>query len=139
MMVISPLSAFNKAAADQTKPSYPAPFSIRLTWEERAPLDKMAGSEPWSRFIRKAVFGDAVSKRRKPAREPRVDETALAKTLGQLGASRLASNLNQIAKAAHLGTLPVTPELEGELQEACAEVKALREDLITALGLTPKD
>ena len=138
-MVTSPSPAFRAAAANAAKAKYPPPFSIRFTWEERAELDRLAGHEPWSRYIRKAVFADATSKRRKPARQPRVDEAALAKTLGQLGASRLAANLNQIAKAAHIGTLPVTPELEGELHEACVEVKALRNALIAALGLNPKD
>ena len=138
-MTSNATSAFRAAASTHKTPKYPPPFSIRFTWEERAELDRIAGREPWSRFIRKAVFGDSASKRRKLARQPRVDEAALAKALGQLGAARLSTNLNQIAKAANLGTLPVTPELSEELYEACADVKALRDDLIAALGLSPKD
>jgi hypothetical protein len=45
-----------------------------------------------------------------------------------------SSLLNQIAKAAHMGALPVTPELEEDLQEACQAVRSMRSDLMRALG-----
>jgi hypothetical protein len=59
--------------------------------------------------------------------------------LGVLGRSRLASNLNQLAKAVNTGSLPVTPETEADLKEACRQVSALREDLLRALGKSPGD
>ncbi|MEM8986540.1 MAG: plasmid mobilization relaxosome protein MobC [Pseudomonadota bacterium] len=67
-------------------------------------------------------------------RSPVADDAALARVLGALGQSRLASNLNQIAKAANQGVLTVTPDLIDELSDACADVRAMRQDLIAALG-----
>jgi hypothetical protein len=59
--------------------------------------------------------------------------------LGALGKSRLAGNLNQLAKAVNTGSLPATPETEAELKEACREISALRADLLRALGKLPGD
>jgi len=64
-----------------------------------------------------------------------LDRRALASALAALGASRLGSNLNQIAKAAHQGALPVTEELEADLRTACAQVAELRVQLLLALGM----
>lgn len=55
--------------------------------------------------------------------------------LAELGRSRLSSNLNQLAKAANMGTLPVHRDITGELQEACRSVQAMWDALLTALGL----
>lgn len=40
----------------------------------------------------------------------------LALLLSELGQSRLASNINQLAKAANMGTLDITPEIEREIE-----------------------
>ncbi|MCE8511054.1 hypothetical protein KBY28_21655, partial [Ruegeria pomeroyi] len=68
---------------------------------------------------------------------PVKDAEALGRVLGALGASRLSSNLNQLAKAVNTGSLPVTPETEADLVAACEEVRALRDDLLRALGKSP--
>ena len=57
------------------------------------------------------------------------------RVLAALGQSRIASNLNQLAKAVNIGVLPVTPETEADMSEACAAVSAMRADLMRALGL----
>ena len=49
----------------------------------------------------------------------------------------MANNLNQLAKAANMDNLAVTPATERELVEACAEINAMRRDLVAALGLKP--
>ena len=129
---------FNKASNrndGKQKPKYPPPFSIRLTWEERAYLERVCGSTPWSTYIRKVALGGAETRRTRKHRQPRADDAALSRALGALGKSRLGSNLNQIAKAANRGTLPITPELLEELNAACAEFRALRSAIIEALGL----
>ncbi|MCK5749459.1 MAG: plasmid mobilization relaxosome protein MobC [Oricola sp.] len=134
----STVPAFEKAAEDDKRPEkrkIPPPFSIRFTEEERARLDREAGNRPLSAHIRKKLFGENAAVRKPPARRPGVDDAALATALSALGRSRLASNLNQIAKAAHLGALPVTDELQAELEAACAEIAAMRRDLMAALGL----
>ena len=70
-------------------------------------------------------------------RAPIADHRALAQTLAQLGQSRLSSNLNQIAKAAHLGALDLSPGLEAELWAAREDVREMRTLLMTALGRAP--
>ncbi len=128
------------------KKAKPAPpFSIRFSEEERAYLNREAGSRPLAAYIRDKLFGDAKFSNRnfrrptKKSRQPSVDHRALAEALGGLGQSRLASNMNQIAKAANVGTLPVTQELEQDLHDACAAIYEMRQMLITALGIKSED
>lgn len=109
----------------------PSPVSVRLDENEKAELKSKANGMPLGTFIKACLFGG----RSKYARQNSVNREAVAQALGKLGQSRLASNLNQIAKAANLGTLPVTPDLTQDLNDACREVKALRRELVEALGL----
>src|SRR6056297_399783 len=99
---------FNKIAKGE-RPKYPPPFSLRLTFEERAKLDMLRGSMPLGRYIREQVLGDDVAPRKKRGRYPVKDHEALARVLGAFGSSRLSSNLNQLARASNTGSLPVTP------------------------------
>ena len=112
----------------------PPPFSIRFTFEERARLDEERGRRTLAAHIRERLFGKDAGFRRKPGNSQIKDAAALGRVLGALGASRLSSNLNQLAKAVHLGTLPVTPETEADLIEACREIQEIRLDLLRALG-----
>ena len=66
---------------------------------------------------------------------PVEDHQALGRVLAALGRSSLSSNLNQLARAVNTGTLPVHPETEAELMSACHEIKAIRAELVRALGL----
>jgi hypothetical protein len=130
---------FNKVANKSTSrdvddPNYPPPFSIRFTFEERARLDDERGRKTLAAHIRDRLFGQDAGLRRKPGNSPIKDLEALGRVLGALGASRLSSNLNQLAKAVHMGSLPVTPETEAELIEACREIQEIRVDLLRALG-----
>ena len=116
----------------------PTPFSLRLTFEERAALDQAAGDQPLGSYIRSKLFeGDeAPRKPRKRPRSPVKDVQKLGEVLGRLGNSKLANNLNQLAKAANTGSLPVTPDTEKALGEACAAVQDMRKKLMLALGYT---
>ncbi|MGY4748869.1 plasmid mobilization relaxosome protein MobC [Pannonibacter sp. Q-1] len=67
------------------------------------------------------------------------DRVALAKGLALLGRSRLANNLNQLAHAVNIGSLPMTPETEQELFTALRDVRELRRLFLLALGLKPED
>ncbi|MBR9826682.1 MAG: hypothetical protein GYB36_12925 [Alphaproteobacteria bacterium] len=109
-------------------------FCIRLTPSEKALLKERAGNLTVSEYVRRRTLGDEAKPRRK-SRRPSRDDKTLAKLLGTLGQSRLASNMNQIAKAANLGALPVTDELIAELTQACFDIRTMRRELITALGL----
>ncbi|SEP93299.1 hypothetical protein [Nitrosomonas ureae] len=120
------------------KRRYTPPFSLRLTIDERKRLDEMAGNQPLGSFIRNRLFNEHVEKRR-TIKKPASDSAMLALLLSELGQSRLASNINQLAKAANMGILDITPEIEREIEQACSEIQAMRALLITALGVVPRD
>lgn len=115
----------------------PAPFSIRLSPQERQTLLARAGGLPLGTYAKSVLLGTDVPRRR--TRAASADEALLARVLAALGASRLASNLNQIAKQANLGSLPVTQELEDDLRRACAEISEMRALMMTALGILKTD
>lgn len=130
--------ASSAAPALSAKRKRPAPFSLRLTAQERARLEREAGETPLATYIKLRLFNNLPpleTFRPSPGGRPATDTHLIAKLLAALGDSRLASNLNQLAKAANMGTLDSGPETEKELLEACAAVKAMRLDLVAALGL----
>ncbi len=123
---------------NKPKRRYTPPFSMRFTVEERKRLDEMAGGQPLGSYIRDRLLGEQVEKRRK-VKKPTVDSAMLAMVLSELAQSRLASNVNQLAKAANMGTLDITPEIEQEIEQACQEIQAMKALLIAALGIVPED
>lgn len=66
-----------------------------------------------------------------------MDHEALGRALGELGRSGLVQSLAKIAKAAEDGTLPGASTLEADIKRACADIAAMRNALIAALGLKP--
>ena len=123
---------------NKSKRRYTPPFSLRLTEQERKRLDEMAGNQPLGSYIRDRLLGEQTEKRRR-IKKSKPDAAMLAMVLSELGQSRLASNINQLAKAANMGTLDITPEIEQEIEQACREIQAMRALLITALGVMPVD
>ena len=123
---------------NKSKRRYTPPFSLRLTEQERKRLDEMAGNQPLGSYIRDRLLGEQAEKRRK-IKKPKPDTAMLAMVLSELGQSRLASNINQLAKAANMGTLDITPEIEQEIEQACREIQAMRALLIAALGVMPEN
>jgi hypothetical protein len=111
------------------------PFSLRLTETERAALERAAGYMPLGAYIRSRLF-EAMEEPRRRHRRPKVeDQQALARVLAELGRSRIASNLNQLAKAVNTGSLPVNPDTEAAIQVAKTGIELMRADLLRALGL----
>jgi len=110
-------------------------FSIRLTQAERQHLLDRAGSVPLGAYVRGLVLAPDARHERRRTRNPVKDAQALGRVLAALGQSRLSSNLNQLAKAVNIGVLPVTPETEQDITDACDAIKSVRADLIIALGL----
>lgn len=54
----------------------------------------------------------------------------------ELGKSRLAANVNQLARAVNAGTLRVSPQVEKDIETACRrEIQTMRALLMVALGL----
>lgn len=118
-----------------SKPDKPSPFCLRLSPQERQWLEQAAGGLPLGEYIRQCLFGDARLKRKTRVRIPIKDHRMLSQLLGELGRSRLPSNLNQLAKAVHTGTLVLSPDVEALLMESCADVRSMRASLMQALGL----
>jgi Bacterial mobilisation protein (MobC) len=117
------------------KESNKLPFSLRLTFEERAKLEREASGMSLGAYIRARLLDPDTIAPRKRGKVPVKDHQALAQLLGLLGQSRLANNVNQLAKAANSGSLPVTPDTEAALLTAVAEVSHMRQLLIQALDL----
>lgn len=122
------------AAANSKKKPREAPFSLRLSFDEKALLRDAANGVPLGAYIKAKLFDEPLEKVRRRNTNPVKDHEALGRVLGALGKSRLSQNLNQIARAANMGALPVSPELEDELRQACVDVEALRKELLRALG-----
>ena len=128
----SPRNNFNDIAATKAKKKREAPFSLRLSFEERAALQKLAKGKPLGGVIR-AILREAIASDKGVPTAPAVDTESLGRVLGQLGKSRLSQNMNQLAKATNMGALPVTPETENEIRQACADIAAMRAELMRAL------
>ncbi|WP_176473876.1 hypothetical protein [Actibacterium ureilyticum] len=122
---------FNAVAAASPK-KRDAPFSLRLSFEEKSTLTKMAAGEPLGAYIKAVLFDEARTGVPRKSNGS-ANGQAVGRALGDLGKSRLSQNLNQLAKAVNMGALPVTPETESEIQDACRAVKDMRDALIRAL------
>lgn len=115
-----------------------APFSLRLNEEERARLVAEAAGAPLGSYVKAKLFGETPPVRMRRSSLVVEDRASLAQALALLGRSRLSSNLNQLAHAAHIGALGVTPDVEDELRAALGDVRAIRALLLFALGLKPE-
>ncbi len=124
----------SRQSPSQNQSRKTTPFCIRLTDEERAYLEELAGSQPLGAFIRQTLLGQRMRKRR-TLRKPQIEQTQYASLLAALGQSHLSSNLNQLARHANVGTLDVSQDIEEQLQDACSAVLIMRETLLMALGL----
>jgi len=114
---------------------YPAPFCMRFTEDERKTLEQAAGDRPLAAYIRWLIFKDEIPLKRTRGKKPVKDQKELAKLLALFGQSRIANNINQLAKAANSGSLPVNVDVLKALNEANKSVHWIRQTLIKALGL----
>lgn len=112
---------------------YPPPYSLRLTFEERQRLERDAGNIPLSAYIRERLFNDPSPRRRYSKRHK--DHDIFLEILKELSDTRISSNLNQLAKASHMGKLVLAPETEEELKEACLALKDIRSEIMRNMGL----
>lgn len=83
----------------------PPPFSLRLTFEERAKIEHDAAGMSLGGYIRSRLLDPNWIAPRRRGKFPVKDHRALAQLLAMLGQSRLANNVNQLAKAANSGSL----------------------------------
>lgn len=120
---------------------YPPPFSMRFTKEERKSLELAAAGRPLAAYIRWLIFKEdmpEMPKKRTRGETASQDHKQLAQLLGALGKSRIASNINQLAKAANSGSLPVSKEIINALNESVAAIRWMRETLIKGMGIKPQ-
>jgi len=113
----------------------PAPFSLRLSEEERAKIESASGGMPVASYIKSVVLADDAPIYRKRKSMPEQDKRLLAEILARLGSNRSANNLNQIAKHLNQGTLIVDDQLAEDLNQAVVEVAWIRTTLMEALGI----
>lgn len=86
-------------------------------------------------YIRRRFSDERIPKRRTRGKHPVKYHVLLSYALGGLERSRLANNLNQLAKAANMENLVLTPETKTALLEACADIREMRDTLMRTLGL----
>ncbi|PCJ20512.1 MAG: hypothetical protein COA96_15745 [SAR86 cluster bacterium] len=119
---------------------YPPPFSMRFTKEERKSLELAAG-RPLAAYIRWLIFKEdmpEMPKKRTRGESANQDHKQLAKLLGALGKSRIANNINQLARAANSGSLPVSAEIINALNESVDAIRWMRNALIKGMGIKPQ-
>lgn len=139
-MTLSSKKQFKNAASKSKKPKLGAlkPFSVRFSDEERAFLDRKAGRKPLGTYIRDELLGDQQAKRKTTLPVPKIDYVMLARILGTLGRSELASNICLLATAAETGALFVDEETKAEIFAARSDIQEMRILLIKGLGLKPE-
>ncbi|MEM6932066.1 MAG: hypothetical protein AAF526_00620 [Pseudomonadota bacterium] len=140
-------AAFGAAAAGGVQPTRhendapntakPKPLyvSLRVTAEEKARLKKDAAGLSLSDYVRERLFGAETKPRRTRGKSAVEDHAALSKVLRALGQSELARDFEALSRAERDGTLVLDAESAQRLRAACADVAAMRRDLIKALGL----
>lgn len=79
-------------------------------------------------YMRTAILN---AKPPRASRRPPVVMADLSRLLGQVG--KIGSNLNQLAKLAHLGGWPQ----DEDLRQSVADIRWMRDTLLKALGFTP--
>lgn len=111
------------------------PFSLRLSADEHRTLKEAAGSQSMANFARARLFDGNSKPRKKRGLRPVKDREALGRVLGMLGASDASRNLRTLAEAAETGCLLVDANTLAQLSSACADISAMREDIMNALGV----
>jgi hypothetical protein len=111
----------------------PSPICLRLTPAEREQLVQDANGKPISAYIRSRLFAD--SQRSRSIRAPQRDQRLLSQILALIGQLEMAASMRDLADAAQLGTVDVSPEMEIRLHKTCEQISQIRTLLIQALGL----
>jgi len=142
-------TALSEQFADQNAPKKPkrrkrpAPVAIRVSDEERAALEKARGDQSMNAFLRSQLLAPETGvKLRQPRKSMVEDYELLARVLAALGRSGIPDALDRLvaAQEGRSGLLggSRSAKVDFALQQACADVAAMRRDLVTALGLKPR-
>lgn len=107
-----------------------SPFSLRLTYEERAKLQRAAADQTLGTYIRSQLFDE----RSLASRHEKIeDQKTYAQLLGIIGQSDLGKSLRELSNAAHSGSLVITPDTQVMLTAALQDVVAIKEMLLKEL------
>ena len=132
---VSSLVSDFEQKARQPKKRLP-PVSIRFTAAERKELERRAGDQALSTYIRDHLFNEvSTPKRRRIRGGPSKHDQAIARALRRLGHCGLAAYLAGQIAAQEEGRLGLCASDEKELRAAYQELYAIRSDLTVALGL----
>ncbi len=135
---------FNARAAKQ-KPKEPAmpPLSIRVTPQEKALLQRLAGKHAISTYVRHRLFGDVTAMRAKryeeKPKQPKLDHVEIARLLGMFGQSELARSMLALSLAVQAGQLVASSEVEQQICRACDDIHEIKTTLIMALKVKPQE
>jgi hypothetical protein len=108
-----------------------------MTFEEKARLERDAAGLSLSSYIRWRLFDPENPPPKTRGKFPVKDHQAITRLLGLLGQSRLANNLNQLARSANTGSLLIDEAVERMIVEARDEIADMRRLLLEALSLEP--
>jgi hypothetical protein len=126
---------FNKAAqAVAGKSKRPSPVSVRFSQEELERLKAEAGSRSLNGYIRYRLFGSAAKTRRAPS-SAQPDNALLSRLLRNLGDWDLTWALRELEFAVEEGVILLDVETCKAVRDACADIAAMRTELMRALGL----
>ncbi|MEM8749940.1 MAG: hypothetical protein AAGF28_06530 [Pseudomonadota bacterium] len=121
------------SAPNNTKKKY-GTFGLRLKPEERAELERQAGTMPLGTYIKSQLLDSELGIQRRDVRRPVADQQALAQLLGLIGHSDVGARLNALSEAVENGSLVVDDEAQEAILSACAEIHAMHAMLLRALG-----
>lgn len=107
-----------------------SPFSLRLTYEERAKLQRIAGNKTLGHYIRSRLFDEESLASRTEEIKGR---KTCAQILGIIGQSELGKNLRELSNAARSGSLIITPDTQAMLNTALQDVVAIKQVLLKEL------
>ena len=132
-------SGSSKDKSEKRAQKRPAPFSLRLSFDEKQKLIEDAGRQSISSYIKERLFDPDTPIKQARGLNPVKDQKALAQLLGMLGSSRIAKNLDELADAARVGALPINEDTEKAIKRACDDVRIMRRFLLAALGIRETD
>ena len=86
-------------------------------------------------YIKWRIFDPESPPPRSHSKFPVRDHEALGRILALLGISRIANNLNQLAKAANSGSFVADDRTKAMIEEAVGYLRTIRNLLMRALGI----
>ena len=118
---------FAKVAARRVNPKpkrrRPSSLSIRVSNEERAYLECMAGRRSIAAYVREKVLCGEQTSRRKVATNPSLDHAMLGQVLGKLRKSDQVACLFLLLAAAESQRVAMAEDGRAALRAACGDVR----------------